>query len=182
MGSLTRLFRKSSIQPYQYQTVWSKAYIPTRTGSSLWYYEYVRSYLKNTDLGNKYRLFMIPGVGHCSGGPGTDAFGGPGQRSASQGGNGQSLSFDAQHDMILATMQWVEKGVAPKSLISAKYVASNRTMGTAFTRLLCPYPQVSGASRYEQNNWFLTVFTQEGVYKGGDMNESSSYRCEASFS
>ncbi|KAF8602339.1 tannase and feruloyl esterase [Ceratobasidium sp. AG-I] len=133
------------------------------SGSSLWYYEHVRSYLKNTDLSDKFRLFMIPGVGHCRGGPGADAFGGPGQRSASEGGSGQSLSFDAQHDMILATMQWVEKGVAPKSIISAKYVAGNGTTGTAFTRLLCPYPQ-------------------EGVYKGGDVNNSSSYRCEASFS
>lgn len=133
------------------------------SGSSLWYYEHVRNYFKDADLSDKYRLFMVPGVNHCGGGPGADAFGGPGQRSVSEGGSGQSLTFDAQHDMILATMQWVEKGVAPQSIISAKYVASNRTMGTAFTRLLCPYPQ-------------------EGVYKSGDANNASSYRCEASFS
>ena len=125
---------------------------------------------------------MIPGVGHCSGGPGTDAFGGPGQRSASQGGSGQSISFDAQHDMILATMQWVEKGVAPKSIISAKYVTSNGTTKAAFTRLLCPYPQVSVVFQREEHNSLLTDVQQEGVYKGGDMNNSSSYRCEASFS
>lgn len=89
---------------------------------------------------------MLPGVGHCSGGPGADAFGGPGQRSVSQGSSGQSLSFDAKHDMILAVMQWVEKGVAPESLIGAKYVYDNRALGTSFTRLLCPYPQVSNAS------------------------------------
>lgn len=109
----------------------------------MWYYEHVRSYFKKADLSDKFRLFMIPGVGHCSGGPGADSFGGPGQRSVSEGSGGQSLSFDAQHDMILATIQWVEKGIAPKSIISAKYAAGNGTPKTAFTRLLCPYPQVS---------------------------------------
>jgi feruloyl esterase len=92
---------------------------------------------------------MVPGVGHCVGGAGADAFGGPGQRGLSQGSSGQSLSFDTQHDMILAAMQWVEKGVAPKSIISAKYVNSNRTLGAAFTRLLCPYPQVGYACASE---------------------------------
>ncbi|KAG8718575.1 hypothetical protein FRC08_004943 [Ceratobasidium sp. 394] len=132
------------------------------SGSSLWYYEHVRGYFKNVDLSDKYRLFMVPGVGHCAGGTGADSFGGPSQRGASQGDSGQSLSFDAQHDMILATMRWVEKGVAPKSIISAKHVNGNRSLGTAFTRVLCPYPQ-------------------EGVYKGGDTNHASSYSCEPLF-
>lgn len=113
-------------------------------GSSLLYYEGVRSYFKNTDLSDKYRLFMLPGVSHCFRGPGADAFGGAEQLSVSQGGIGQSLSFDADHDMILATMKWVEKGVTPKSLVGVKYVDGNRTLGVAFTRLFCPYPQVSG--------------------------------------
>ncbi|KAG9123974.1 hypothetical protein FRC07_013317 [Ceratobasidium sp. 392] len=113
-----------------------------RSGSSLWYYERVRSYFKGADLGKNYRLFMAPGVGHCSGGAGADSFGGPGQRSESQGGAGQSIFFNAQNDMILATMEWVEKGVVPESIASAKYINGNRTQGTAFTRLLCPYPQV----------------------------------------
>ncbi|KAF8602378.1 tannase and feruloyl esterase [Ceratobasidium sp. AG-I] len=133
------------------------------SGSSTWYYEYVRSYFGNVDLDDKYRLFMIPGVSHCSGGPGADAFGGSGQRSESQGGRGQSLTFNTQHDMILATMKWVERGVAPKSMTSAKYVGRNRTMGAAFTRLLCPYPQ-------------------EGVYKGGNVDSASSYNYEPPFS
>ncbi|EUC56725.1 feruloyl esterase B [Rhizoctonia solani AG-3 Rhs1AP] len=127
-------------------------------GSSLWYYEHVRSYFKNADLSDRYRLFMIPGVAHCSGGPGADAFGRPGQRSTSQGGAGQSLSFTPQYDMILATMNWVEKGVAPRSLIGTKYNNNNISDGAAFTRLFCPYPQ-------------------EAIYRGGDVNAASSYSC-----
>lgn len=90
---------------------------------------------------------MLPGVAHCTGGPGADAFGGPSQRSVSQGSAGQSLSFDAGHDMILALMQWVEKGLAPKSLVGAKYINGSRPLGTSFTRLYCPYPQVRYISK-----------------------------------
>ncbi|KAJ1302703.1 hypothetical protein OPQ81_003018 [Rhizoctonia solani] len=127
------------------------------SGSSLWYYEHVRSYFKNADISDRYRLFMLPGVSHCSGGPGADAFGGPGQRSASQGSAGQSLSFTPQYDMILATMNWVEKGVVPSSLIGAKY-GSSGAQSVVFTQLFCPYPQ-------------------EAIYRGGDVNLASSYSC-----
>ncbi|EUC54189.1 feruloyl esterase B, partial [Rhizoctonia solani AG-3 Rhs1AP] len=128
------------------------------SGSSIWYYEHVRSYFKNADLSDRYRLFMIPGLGHCSGGPGANSFGAPGQRSISQGGAGQSLSFTPQDDMILATIDWVEKGVTPKSLIGVKYKGENRAQGAKFTRLFCPYPQ-------------------EAIYRGGDVNAASSYSC-----
>jgi len=127
----------------------------------LWYYERVRSYYKSfelSDLDQNYRVFMVPGMAHCVGG-GAEAFGGPGQRDASLGGGAQSLVFDPAHDMILATIQWVEKDIAPKSIIGASYVNGNRTLGAAFTRPLCPYPQ-------------------EGVYKGGNINDATSYACE----
>lgn len=59
------------------------------------------------------RLFLMPGVLHCAGGPGPDRF-----------------------DAIAAIVNWVEKGDAPSRLIATK-----RT-GTAVTRTrpLCAYP------------------------------------------
>ena len=61
-----------------------------------------------------YRLFLVPGMGHCSGGPGTDQF-----------------------DAFLALEQWVEQGIAPDSI-----PASHKTSGVVtMTRPLCPYPQ-----------------------------------------
>ncbi len=61
-----------------------------------------------------YRLFMIPGMSHCSGGPGTDHF-----------------------DALTALDNWVEHGVAPD-----KIIASHVTNGVVtMTRPLCPYPQ-----------------------------------------
>jgi feruloyl esterase len=63
-----------------------------------------------------YRLFMAPGMGHCSGGEGPNTF-----------------------DMVTALEQWVEQGKAPDQV-----VASHSTDGVVDrTRPLCPYPQVA---------------------------------------
>jgi feruloyl esterase len=62
------------------------------------------------------RLFMVPGMGHCRGGDGTDTF-----------------------DPVAALDQWVTKGQAPDQI-----VASHSTKGAIDkTRPLCPYPQVA---------------------------------------
>ena len=61
-----------------------------------------------------YRLFMVPGMQHCSGGPGTSSF-----------------------DMLEPLDTWAVKGVAPE-----KVIASHLTGGAVDrTRPLCPYPQ-----------------------------------------
>jgi len=78
------------------------------------------------------RLYMAPGVQHCSGGPGPDSFG---------AGGGDSK--DPQHNMALALEQWVEKGTAPSAIIATKYADGDPAMGVKMTRLLCPYPQVA---------------------------------------
>ena len=68
------------------------------------------------DTGNFYRLFMIPGMGHCSGGTGTDQF-----------------------DKMAAIRAWVEEGKAPETLIAERRVDGQ----VVRTRPLCPYPQVA---------------------------------------
>jgi feruloyl esterase len=74
-------------------------------------------YLQATESsGNSIRLFMLPGMGHCSGGEGPDRF-----------------------DKIGVLEQWVEQGKAPDRII-----ASHETDGkTDRTRPLCPYPQTA---------------------------------------
>ena len=63
-----------------------------------------------------YRLFMAPGMAHCSGGTGPNAF-----------------------DMQTAMEHWVERGIAPNEI-----VASHSTNGVADRlRPLCPYPKVA---------------------------------------
>ena len=63
-----------------------------------------------------YRLFMVPGMGHCQGGPGTDQF-----------------------DKIGAIQAWVEQKKAP-----ALILAEHKTDGkTDRSRPLCPHPQIA---------------------------------------
>ncbi|MEJ1969163.1 MAG: tannase/feruloyl esterase family alpha/beta hydrolase [Rhizomicrobium sp.] len=60
-----------------------------------------------------FRFYMVPGMGHCSGGPGTTSF-----------------------DMLGALEQWVEHGRAPDRIVAA------RPDGTR-TRPLCVYPKAA---------------------------------------
>jgi feruloyl esterase len=63
-----------------------------------------------------YRLFMVPGMNHCGGGPGANTF-----------------------DMLTALENWVEHGQAPERVI-----ASHSTAGAIdFTRPLCSFPLVA---------------------------------------
>ena len=71
---------------------------------------------KNKNAGEFARLFMVPGMAHCSGGTGPD-----------------------RHDAVTAVIDWVEKGQAPDKMIASK-VTNNQTVRT---RPLCPYPSVA---------------------------------------
>jgi len=62
------------------------------------------------------RLYLVPGMHHCSGGPGPNTF-----------------------DMLPVLEAWVERGVAPAQVIASH--VTNRQVDR--TRPLCPYPQVA---------------------------------------
>jgi Tannase and feruloyl esterase/Zinc-binding dehydrogenase len=79
------------------------------------------------------RLFRVPGMGHCAGGPGPNSF----------GQNGTPGPFDPQHDIFQALVNWVEFGVAPDEIIATKFVSDNPANGVAFTRPLCVFPKVA---------------------------------------
>jgi feruloyl esterase len=87
--------------------------------------QYYNSVLKAmggaTETSSWIRLFMVPGMGHCGGGEGPNAF-----------------------NAMSALEEWVEKGKAPDRII-----ASHSTAGQVDrTRPLCPYPEVA---RYTGN-------------------------------
>lgn len=101
-----------------------------------------------------YRQFMVPGMLHCSAGPGAHSFG-----QIHIANRLPALKPDASHDISIALEQWVEEGIAPKKIIAVKYINDNVEKGVAFTRPLCPYPQVP-------------------VYKGrGDTAKASNFEC-----
>jgi feruloyl esterase len=94
-----------------------------------------------------YRLFLAPGVGHCGGGAGPNQFG-------QAGGAG-----DAEHDMVVALEQWVEKGTAPTRIVATKFISDDKAKGVAMTRPLCPFPQIA-------------------KYKGsGDLADAANFAC-----
>jgi feruloyl esterase len=93
---------------------WADPGIPPR--SSVNYYKSVVDALGTGKTKDSIRLFMVPGMGHCRGGDGTDTF-----------------------DAVTALDQWVMKGKAPQQIS-----ASHLTKGVVDrTRPLCPYPEVA---------------------------------------
>ncbi|KAF8189512.1 Tannase/feruloyl esterase [Mycena galopus ATCC 62051] len=81
-------------------------------------------------LDDFYRLFQIPGMGHCGTGLGANAFG---QGVLGFGVTG--IANTSSHNILLALVDWVEGGVAPDTIIGTAVDGSVRTH--------CRYPQRS---------------------------------------
>ena len=72
------------------------------------------------DKTQKYaRLFMVPGMYHCSGGPGPNTF-----------------------DALTPLVTWVETGVAPETIVATKFV-NDTPPAVQMTRPLCVFPKVA---------------------------------------
>jgi feruloyl esterase len=80
------------------------------------YYEAVVRSLGKGRADEGVRLFMVPGMGHCSGGDGTDTF-----------------------DALGALEQWVEHGQPPERIVASR--VHNAVVER--TRPLCAYPRVT---------------------------------------
>ncbi len=101
---------------------------PLRPQRAIDYYErVVGSYGQGENVDDFFRLFMMPGVLHCAGGPG---------------------AWDA--DYVDAIVAWRERGEAPDSILAehpgptpfAHLAPDERVEQTRrFTRPLCPHPQ-----------------------------------------
>lgn len=81
---------------------------------SIEYHEAAMKTMGAKETDEFYRLFLVPGMGHCQGGPGC--------------GN---------VDWLTPVVQWVEKGIAPAVLIGAHVEGGQTTR----TRPLCMYPK-----------------------------------------
>jgi feruloyl esterase len=71
-------------------------------------------------LDQSFRLFMVPGMAHCAGGPGETHF-----------------------DALGAVVDWVEHGVAPDKIIASKLPIAEMGAATNVQRPLCPYPRAA---------------------------------------
>jgi hypothetical protein len=94
------------------------------------YYESVIAKMGKKQADSFTRLYMVPGMQHCGGGPGPENF-------------GEALdatSTDPQHNIRVTLENWVEKGTAPSSFVVSKASSSN---SPEIARPLCPYPLVA---------------------------------------
>ena len=111
---------------------WNDPAIPALNTVS--YFESVVKRHGRRDADSFLRLFMVPGMGHCGGGPGPNVFG---------QGSGAGRPDDADHNIYRALEQWVERGTAPERLIATKYNDDrNPAQGVKMTRPLCAYPKI----------------------------------------
>lgn len=80
---------------------------------SIAYYERVAA--GDPGVRDYFRMFLLPGVLHCGGGPGPD-----------------------QVDWHALLVDWVEKGITPERVVAARHGGEGQLLRT---RPLCPYPQ-----------------------------------------
>ncbi len=82
-------------------------------------YEGTGSGASSAKIDDFFRLVMVPGMGHCSGGPGADTF-----------------------DPLSVMVDWVERGIAPDRIIATKRPNRPSDKSAGFKRPLCSYPKI----------------------------------------
>lgn len=123
---------------------------------SIHYYEAVQQKQSTDETASFTRLYLMPGVKHCAGGPGPDSIG--------QWGLPNMKDSDASHNIIHALEDWVEQNKAPQAITATKYAElpnhHDNPNKILMTRPLCPYPQ-------------------QAHYKGtGSTKEAASFTCQ----
>ena len=133
------------------------------TGSSTYYYDQVSASMRaqGVNVNDFYRLFLVPGMHHCAYSKTAPWY----IAGAKQIPYVRDVEYsvpgykDAQHDVLLALMQWVEHKVAPDSLIATRFKKNNATLGVERQRPLCVYPE-------------------QAKHKRGDPDLATSWTCE----
>ncbi|KAI1176224.1 Tannase/feruloyl esterase [Nemania sp. FL0916] len=137
--------------------------VPTQ-GSTLYYDRVVEKMGGNVTATQEFfRYFMVPGMQHCWTTP-VDApwaFAGASQASVLGNDTWSVPGFrDAQHDILLALMDWVEKNATVDQVVATTWTKpTNTSSGVLKQRPLCPYPQMA---RWDGD---------------GDMNNATSWSC-----
>lgn len=121
------------------------------------FYEHLRAgmgYDSTAQMDGFLRFFRISGMFHCNSGPGAWVVGQGGGASA-QG------TFDREHNVLAAVVDWFEQGLAPQTITGTKYVSDMASLGVAFARKHCRWPL-------------------RNVYLGGgrNPNETASWECQ----
>jgi hypothetical protein len=152
MGGLNRA-KKKGAKIIQYHG-WADALVSALAASAN-YYEGLLKSMGTDQTKSFYKLYMVPGMGHCSGGLGVnpnwiDPFG--------------------------ALVNWVENDVEPTSIPGARNANVDANFPLARTRPLCPYPEVArwdGTGSIEDTGSFSCVPPIEVKFSPATINLKS---------
>lgn len=136
------------------------------TGSGPLYHDNVYATMSphtSSQIGDFFRFFLVPGMQHCANtAPIQQApwyFAGANQAGVLGTGVWSTPGYkNAQHDILLALIEWTEKGIAPNSVIATLFNEDNPAKGVKKQRPLCVYPQ-------------------KAMYRGGNVNLATSWVC-----
>lgn len=119
------------------------------------YYDSVEKKLGGAETSSFVRLFLVPGMQHCAGGPGPADFG-------QWGPSANPALNNPAHNMTLALEEWVEKGTAPDQVTARGNTdPTGAGKGDAFSQPICAWPSAA-------------------QYRGtGDVKDAASYACAA---
>lgn len=105
---------------------WNDEIVPVR--STIDYYEKVQRFMGADKAASFYKLYLPSGMDHCRGGVGPDNFG---------ASFGEELPDpNPGNDLLMAMIEWVEKGVEPGRIVASKLKDGKVTM----TRPVCQWP------------------------------------------
>jgi feruloyl esterase len=117
--------------------------------STIHYYQNVQKTMGSSVTSQFIRLYMVPGMQHCGGGPGPNTF----------GQFGPAKDHDSTKNIYFALENWVEGNQVPAQITAAKYAGDSPAGKVVMTRPLCPYPEIA-------------------KYKGsGNTSDASSFVC-----
>ncbi|KAM5344441.1 hypothetical protein ACJ41O_012977 [Fusarium nematophilum] len=122
------------------------------------YYDHVAQTmgLKNTELDKFYRYFRVSGCGHCSGGDGASRIG---NKLNNLGG------MDADNNVLLAIVRWVEEGVAPETITGTRFANGSSENAVEYKRRHCRYPYrnvfVGKGDSKDPDNWKCKLYGEK---------------------
>jgi len=94
---------------------------------------YTDSGADSSDLNDFARFFRVPGMFHCNAGPGAWVIG----QQGPTGGAPLGIGFNSSVNILAALVEWVEKRVAPETILGTKFVNDTVSLGIDLQRHHC---------------------------------------------
>jgi feruloyl esterase len=114
---------------------------------------YNAAHKRDPNVANYAKLYLAPGMWHCNGGPGANAFG-------NLSGQLPPIPTAFSDDVLGALVAWREAGIVPASITATKYT-NDDGVHIAFQRPLCPYPNYARYTHKKQSPLLATSWTCE---------------------